>query len=181
MTEEDRGWPYARFATPAEAEAATGFKPGCIPPLLLPGAPTKFVLMDERVLLLPSVYAGAGKSGEHLHIAPAELRRAANAMVGKLVDDAPRELPGIASPIELSDSPTEPCRSACAPAPMTAGSVSLPEALRAVDPAIGTSGYANGPKESLHKKVPTAVWNKRARAASELLCCVTSHAQSMRQ
>ena len=77
----------ARLGTPAEAAATTGFAPGCIPPLLLPGLPRVPVLMDEQVLRSQApVYAGAGVHGDHLSIAPHELRRAANAIVAELVD-----------------------------------------------------------------------------------------------
>jgi prolyl-tRNA editing enzyme YbaK/EbsC (Cys-tRNA(Pro) deacylase) len=67
----------ARLGTPAEAAATTGFAPGCIPPLLMPGTPRVPVLMDEQVLRSQApVYAGAGAHGDHLSIAPHELRRA---------------------------------------------------------------------------------------------------------
>ena len=81
----------ARLASPDEAEEATGFQPGCIPPLLAEERPVR-VFMDEQVLTAPSpVFAGAGSSGEHLRIAPAELRRAAKATVAPLVVAEPAQ------------------------------------------------------------------------------------------
>merc|ERR1740130_809668 len=44
----------ARLATPAEAEAATGFKPGTIGPLSPAMLPSVRILMDERLLSAPS-------------------------------------------------------------------------------------------------------------------------------
>ena len=95
----------ARLGSPAEAAATTGFAPGCIPPLLMPGTPRVPVLMDEQVLLLQApVYAGAGAHGDHLSIAPHELRRAANAIVARLVDSMdPRRSAG--APTERRDTP----------------------------------------------------------------------------
>ena len=53
----------------------------------MPGLPRVPVLMDEQVLRSQApVYAGAGVHGDHLSIAPHELRRAANAIVAELVD-----------------------------------------------------------------------------------------------
>ena len=77
----------ARLATPDEAEAVTGFKTGCIPPLLPRAAPALRVFMDERVLSLPApVFGGTGRSGHHLRIHPSELQRAARAVVAPLAE-----------------------------------------------------------------------------------------------
>ena len=77
----------ARLATPAEAEAATGFKPGTIGPVSPAMLPSVRIVMDERLLAAPSpVFAGAGTPGEHLRISPAELRRASGASVAQLVE-----------------------------------------------------------------------------------------------
>ena len=104
----------ARLASPAEAEAATGFRPGCIPPLAsrMPVA----VLMDERALAASApVFTGAGVPGEHLRIAPTELLRASSASVAHLVEPAPRAARTDAnSVLSLRDSgcPRGPQRSA---------------------------------------------------------------------
>lgn len=97
----------ARLATPAEASATTGFAPGCIPPLQMPGTPRVPVLMDEQVLLSQApVFAGAGAHGDHLRIAPRELRRAANAIVARLVDaPLPQEAVAAAPLVEHADAP----------------------------------------------------------------------------
>ena len=96
----------ARLATPAEAEAATGFKPGTIGPLSPAMLPSVRIVMDERLLSAPSpVFAGAGTPGEHLRISPAELRRASGAIVARLVEtprsvargQAPPPLDGLVS------------------------------------------------------------------------------------
>ena len=90
LLEHHCGASPARLASPAEAEATTGFAPGCIPPLLMPGMPRIPVLMDKQVLLSHApVYAGAGAHGDHLKIAPCELRRASGAIVARLVDALP--------------------------------------------------------------------------------------------
>ena len=85
------GASLVRLATPAEAENATGFKPGCIGPVSPAMLASVRVVVDELLLSEPApVFAGAGMPGEHLRIAPAELRRASGASVAKLVERPPR-------------------------------------------------------------------------------------------
>jgi len=91
----------ARLATSAEAEAATGFKPGTIGPLSPAMLPSVRIMMDERLLSAPSpVFAGAGTPGEHLRISPAELRRASGAIVARLVE-TPRSVARVRAPPPL--------------------------------------------------------------------------------
>lgn len=86
-----------RFATAEEAEAATGFRPGSIPPLWPAMSATTRIVMDRRVrdAAVGTVYAGTGMAGDHLRIAPAELWRVANALgqasCGRVVDDQERQ------------------------------------------------------------------------------------------
>ena len=71
-----------RLASHAEAEAATGFRPGCIPPLWPEMRPDTRVVFDESIRSgqTPVVYAGTGVAGDHLRITPEELWRAASAL-----------------------------------------------------------------------------------------------------
>ena len=103
----------ARLATPAEAEAATGFKPGTIGPLSPAMLPSVRILMDERLLSAPSpVFAGAGTPGEHLRISPTELRRASGATVARLVE-TPRSVARGQAPPPLDGLVTSGLPAAC--------------------------------------------------------------------
>ncbi|HEY8424618.1 MAG TPA: YbaK/EbsC family protein [Limnochordales bacterium] len=76
----------ARSASPEEAEAATGFPVGAIPPV---GhvRPLR-VVMDEALLAYPRVWAAAGTTQAVFGADPRELQRATGARVAVIGDDA---------------------------------------------------------------------------------------------
>ena len=85
-----------RLATASEAFACTGHHIGSIPPICHSSAATLKILMDQGVLELgETVYTGAGEPGLHIQIDPAELQRAAGAVVGDFAVDGtlPRRRP----------------------------------------------------------------------------------------
>lgn len=100
LSQECGGRRSARLASPKEAEAVTGYAPGCIPPLSPHMLPSTKVMMDSKVLTRDDkpMYAGAGQNGMHLRIAPSVLRRAANAKVASLVEHAAVSMVAVQAP-----------------------------------------------------------------------------------
>ncbi|WP_324668574.1 YbaK/EbsC family protein [Geochorda subterranea] len=72
----------ARPASPAQAEAATGFPVGAIPPV--GHARPLRVVMDEALLAYPQVWAAAGTAQALFAADPRELRRATRARVAAI-------------------------------------------------------------------------------------------------
>lgn len=104
-----------RFATPAEAEAATGHVVGSIPPICIDGSDTLVVLMDRAILVHDTIYAGAGEPFLHLCIPPSELLRVSSAALGNFT--LPPE-PQEASPVYASAPQPPPPQPPSFPAPL---------------------------------------------------------------
>jgi prolyl-tRNA editing enzyme YbaK/EbsC (Cys-tRNA(Pro) deacylase) len=75
---------YARVARPAEVLAATGFEPGAVAPF--PASAVTRVLLEKELLLLETVWAGAGSPRHMVGLSPADLARIAHAEPTNLVE-----------------------------------------------------------------------------------------------
>jgi prolyl-tRNA editing enzyme YbaK/EbsC (Cys-tRNA(Pro) deacylase) len=75
-----------RSARPDEVESATGFPPGAVAPF--PLAFVSRVVVEQRLLAKPVVWAGAGSTRHLVRLAPGELVRLARAEPADVVQDA---------------------------------------------------------------------------------------------
>ena len=75
---------YARVARPAEVLAATGFEPGAVAPF--PSSVVTRVLLEKELLLLETVWAGAGSPRHMVGLSPVDLVRIAHAEPTNLVE-----------------------------------------------------------------------------------------------
>jgi prolyl-tRNA editing enzyme YbaK/EbsC (Cys-tRNA(Pro) deacylase) len=75
---------YARVARPAEVLAATGFEPGAVAPF--PASAVTRVLLEKELLLLETVWAGAGSPRHMVGLSPVDLARIARAEPASLVE-----------------------------------------------------------------------------------------------
>ena len=75
-----------RVARPAEVEEATGFAPGAVAPFPLPGVDR--VLIDQSLLVHPTVWVGAGSHSHLAALDPGVLVRLAHAQPMDAVQDS---------------------------------------------------------------------------------------------
>ena len=75
---------YNSRPRPAEVLAATGFEPGAVAPF--PASAVTRVLLEKELLLLETVWAGAGSSRHMVGLSPVDLARIARAEPTNLVE-----------------------------------------------------------------------------------------------
>ena len=147
-----------RLATPEEAEAVTGFKPGTIGPLSPGMLPSVRIVVDELLMATqPPVFAGCGAPGEHLSIAPAELLRASGGAVARLVE---QRTPSVTASASVQPRPSVHGND-CATTQLSL------QPLQPLQPGDTPSGYAHdAPAGAVHehdvrsrpRKVSADIW-----------------------